>query len=369
MRISLNYNGNLMFEELMIKQNMSILDTLKEMDKRRKKLLIVSDDLNRYVGLVSIGDIQRAIINNINLDTGVKKIIKSDPLVSFTDEGDDLIKQRMRDIRAEFMPVLDRQTFLLERVLFWTDLFEDAKKNHVLRNIPVVIMAGGKGTRLKPISNIIPKPLLPIGERTMIEEIIQRFRNDGVNKFYVSVNYKKEMIQYYLDSLDDYKDLEYVVENRPLGTAGSLSLLKGKIDGTFFVSNCDILVDQSYDEVYEYHKNNKNELTLVAALKHLAVPYGVLDSEDKGLLTKIKEKPELTFKINTGVYLIEPHLLAEIPDDTFFHITDLIDQIQNRNGRVGVFPISEKSWVDVGEWPGYIKTVRELSPEKNFIGL
>jgi len=148
-----------------------------------------------------------------------------------------------------------------------------------------------------------------------------------------------------------------------------LSLLKGKIKTTFFVTNCDILIEQDLTELYDYHVQNQNEITMVAALKHIPISYGTLITKQDGLLDSMQEKPELTFKINAGVYILEPHLLDKIPDNTFFHITELIENVRVDGGRIGVFPISEKSWMDIGEWPEYIKTVRTLSPTSNFKGL
>jgi NDP-sugar pyrophosphorylase family protein len=142
-----------------------------------------------------------------------------------------------------------------------------------------------------------------------------------------------------------------------MGTAGSLSLLKDRIHETFFVSNCDILIEQDYSEILRYHKENKNEITLVAALKHYPIPYGTVEAGENGQLIALKEKPELTFKINSGMYILDPHLLNEIPDNQFFHIIQLIEKVKKRKGKVGVFPVSEKSWRDIGEWSEYLKLI------------
>jgi NDP-sugar pyrophosphorylase family protein len=143
----------------------------------------------------------------------------------------------------------------------------------------------------------------------------------------------------------------------PLGTAGSLYLLKDNIRTTFFVTNCDIIVDQNYEDILSYHFDNKNEITIVAALKHYAVPYGTLTSREDGLLHSIQEKPELIFKINAGFYILEPQLLEEIPQRKFYHITNLIEKLLVNNRRVGVFPVSEKSWIDIGTWDEYYSRV------------
>ena len=149
--------------------------------------------------------------------------------------------------------------------------------------------------------------------------------------------------------------LHYLKEDYPLGTAGSLSMLKGEINQPFFVTNCDILIDQDYSEILGYHRDNNNEITIVAALKYFPFPYGVIETGENGQLNELIEKPELTFKINSGMYILEPHLLNEIPEKTFFHITQLIQGVKQRNGAIGVFPVSEKSWKDIGDWHEYIE--------------
>ena len=145
-----------------------------------------------------------------------------------------------------------------------------------------------------------------------------------------------------------------------MGTAGRLSLLRRKINKTFFVSNCDILIEQDYSEILDFHRDCKNEITIVAALKHLKLPYGIIESGDMGQLKDLMEKPEFTYKINSGMYILEPHLLDEIPENQFYHITNLIEQIKNKNRRVGIFPVSENSWKDIGDWNEYLKNIQVL---------
>jgi NDP-sugar pyrophosphorylase family protein len=199
---------------------------------------------------------------------------------------------------------LDKNGELL-KVYFWDDVFStDQKINNKLLDLPVIIMAGGKGERLKPLTNIIPKPLIPIGEKTIVETIMDKFVKAGCNNFYMSVNYKAYFIKQYFDSFDNKYSIQYFEESKPLGTIGSVYLIKNKINKTFFVSNCDIITDQDLRDIYDYHINNKNDLTIVAALKHYKIPYGVIETEDNGIMTKLSEKPELTYMINTGVYLL-----------------------------------------------------------------
>jgi NDP-sugar pyrophosphorylase family protein len=249
----------------------------------------------------------------------------------------------------EFVPVIDN-TNQVKDIYLWEELFLEQKLPPQKRfTLPVVIMAGGLGTRLKPLTNVLPKPLIPLGEKTIIEEIFERFANHGCNEFFVSVNYKAELIKYYLKDQNLPYQLVFFNEGKPLGTAGSLSLLKGQINETFFVSNCDIIIEQDYSEILDYHRVNKNEITIVAALKHYPIAYGTIETGENGRLLKIIEKPELTFKINSGMYILEPHLLNEIPENQIFDITSLIEKILDRNGNAGVFPVSEGSWRDIGD--------------------
>jgi dTDP-glucose pyrophosphorylase len=341
---------------LLISHNEDILTAMKQMDEIRRKLLIVSSD-NKYVGLLSIGDIQRALIKNNSLRDKVSSIMRDDYFVARPNQSIEEVKKLMLSLRAEFMPVVDEQNNLVN-VYYWEDLFGESKKEPLFRfNLPVVIMAGGFGTRLKPLTNVLPKPLIPINDKTFLEEIFERFHNHGCNTFHISVNYKAELIEYYLKQQNLPYTLNFLKEDKPMGTAGSLSLLKGIINETFFVSNCDILIEQDYSEVLNYHRENKNEITVVAALKHFTIAYGIIETGDNGKLLKLIEKPELTFKINSGMYILEPHLLNEISSDHLFHITQLIENVNVRGGKVGVFPVSEKSWKDVGDWNEYLKLI------------
>ena len=308
-----------------------------------------------FIGLLSIGDIQRAIINNIDLNSPIENILRKEIILAKEGDSIDVVRKKMFQIRAEYMPVINDDNEIT-KVFFWEDIFEYEKpqpKN--MFSLPIVIMAGGLGTRLKPLTNVLPKPLIPIDEKTIIEHIFDRFHEHGCNEFYISVNYKAELIEYYLTEQHLPYSLTYFKEEMPMGTAGSLSLLKGKINKTFFVSNCDIIIEQDYSEILDYHKSANNEITIVAALKTYNIPYGTIQSGINGELTELIEKPEITFKINSGMYILEPHLVDEIPENEFFHITYLIEKVKARHGQVGVFPVSEKSWKDIGEWDEYLR--------------
>jgi len=337
----------------------TLLDAMKLMDEIKVKTLFVLNGED-FEGIITLGDIQRAIINNVSLKDDVGSILNKKKIYGYLTEGEDVIKDKMRRMRAEVMPILDEKGELVD-VWFWSDLFEKSDLTEREKiNLPVVIMAGGKGTRLKPITNVIPKPLVPIGDKTILETIMDQFEEIGCTKFYMSVNYKADMMKYYLGQLDHKYDIEFFQEEKPLGTIGSVSLLKDKINTPFFVSNCDSINDQDYRDVYDYHVENHNDLTIVTMVKSFRIPYGVIETGEDGLMVSLSEKPELTYQVNTGVYILNPTCIDEIPENEFFHITHLMEKIKARGGRVGCYPVSEHSWKDMGEWPEYLKMIDVL---------
>ena len=344
-----------------VDSNKTIIQTMKMMDEGRTKLLLVFEN-DTFLGIITNGDLQRAIIANIAFDTPIGKIVSREGKM-FARIGDkkESIKEWMLSKRAELMPILDEADNLVD-VVFWDDLLADTPSDDTRTKIdlPVVIMAGGKGTRLKPITNVLPKPLVPIGDKTILEVILDQFEAIGCHKFFMSVNYKADMIKYYLGQLDKKYDIEFFQEEKPLGTIGSVSLLKGRITTPFFVSNCDSINEQDYRDVYDYHINNHNDMTIVTMVKSFKIPYGVIETGEDGLMTVLKEKPEQTYQVNTGVYILNPECIDEIPEGEFFHITHLMEKIKARVGRVGCFPVSENSWKDMGEWPEYLKMINVL---------
>lgn len=352
-------------DSISINSSQSIKEALSQMDTADKKLLLVFKQ-GKFKSILSIGDIQRAILKEKPLSEKIESILRKNIKLASSSDSFSVIKKTMIAEKIECMPVVNEKKELVN-IHFWEDIFEDSQKiEKPTLNVPVVIMAGGKGTRLKPITNIIPKPLIPIGSKTIVEHIIDRFIVYGIEKFYLSVNYKSEMIKGHFKQINKNYNISYFKEDKPLGTAGSLFLLKDKIKSSFFISNCDILIEQDYAEVYNYHRKNKNELTIIGALKNYTIPYGTLETSKDGILEKLQEKPAFNFKVNTGMYILEPYLLDEIPENTFFHITDLIEKIMKRKGKIGVFPVSEGAWLDTGNWAEYNETLKKMG-EKPFM--
>ena len=343
------------FNHLIVQESASLVEALKKMDQAACKLLMVYEDED-FFNLLTIGDIQRALISGLELSTAINQIDIGEKLLATTKDDREEVIRSLISIRPEFMPIMNEEGEIVE-LIFWQDVTEESlRQSDELVNLPVVIMAGGLGTRLKPITNIIPKPLIPIGDYPMVHQIVRRFQQFGAQDFHVSVNYKWKMIQQYFDDLDEKININYYKEDQPLGTAGSLGLMKENLTDTFFVSNCDIIVDDDYGAIYDYHRKNNNVITIVACVKSQNIPYGVIHTDENGLYKGMSEKPTINHLLNTGMYVLEPEVLELVDTTRLFHITELIEKAREANLTIGVFPVTEKSWMDIGEWKGYLDT-------------
>ncbi|OON94514.1 MAG: nucleotidyltransferase [Candidatus Epulonipiscioides saccharophilum] len=332
--------------DLIINKDYTIKEAIKRLDDTAKKILFVATN-RKAEGSITDGDIRRWILKNGSLDASVVNIMNVDFQYAF--QGDtEKIQELFRSGTIFAVPILNNDHEIVD-ITFIERVFNNIRKDRPQLNTKVVIMAGGKGTRLYPFTQILPKPLIPIGDKSILEHILKRFNNYGCTDFILTLNYKKGMIKSYLEELNHHYNLSYVEEEDFYGTAGSLSLLKGQLTDTFFVTNCDILIDARYDEIIQQHKLNNNKITLVTSLTTYTIPYGVVVTKDEGIVETLQEKPEYNFQINTGVYVLEPEVLQDIPVNTFFHITDLIELYLAKGKKVGVYPIRAGQWLDMGE--------------------
>lgn len=326
---------------------LTIKQALRKMDEGGKRILLVVND-GILEGVITDGDIRRWILANGDLSAEVDKIVNRSPITIQEDSFSiDEAKRIMTERGIECVPIVDKNRHL-SSIVFWIDVFENRTPAFGHVEIPVVIMAGGQGTRLHPYTKILPKPLIPVGEKPIVEHIIDRFFSYGCKEFLLSVNFKAAMIRAYFAENDGAYKIDYVEEKTPLGTAGSLALLPPMAAERFFVTNCDILVTADYSDIHEFHVREKNLITVVASLKHFKVPYGVMEIDGKEL-RGMKEKPEFDFFINTGMYLMERSVLQRICRDEFCDMTTLIARCLEDKQRVGVYPVSEKSWLDMGQ--------------------
>jgi dTDP-glucose pyrophosphorylase len=349
------------FESIIIIEKASLKDAMKKIDKNDDKIVFVVDSQNMLKGSLSDGDIRRWILSGGNLTSPVSEAsFKNTYFVKENYNSENVKKEFLKRIITT-VPVVDNENRITQ-FLTWDQLHKSKFVKVVKEklNTSVVIMAGGKGTRLDPFTRILPKPLIPIGDKTILEIIIEKFTSFKIDQFYISVNHKARIIKSYFEELQpDYK-LKYLEEDKPLGTVGALSKLYKVEEGNILLTNCDIIIDTDYNDLLNHHIKEKNDITLVASMKQYSVPYGICKIKNGGELIEIKEKPELDFLINTGMYILKSEVLKHIPKNEFYHITHLIDKIKSLGCKVGIYPVSEDSWFDTGEWAEYKKTVNKI---------
>jgi len=332
---------------LTINRYCTVRDALKKIDEEAKNIVLVIDEDNKFLGTITDGDVRRWILKNGSMDSLVTEVMNSNATYIYEDEKE-MAMEIMVSKSITAVPILNDSKHIID-VLFLYNFQDNDKVNEELKNVPVVIMAGGLGTRLYPYTKILPKPLIPIGDTPILERIMDNFKKYSVNDFYLTVNYKKNMIKSYFNDLEKEYRIHYIDEDKPLGTGGSLSLLKGVIKETFFVSNCDILIDAEYDDILKHHKESGNKVTVVTSVKNFTIPYGVFKLNENGEINEIQEKPEYSYLINTGMYVLEPEVLNDIPDDEFYNLPDIVEKYMKDKIKVGIYPISEQSWMDMGQ--------------------
>lgn len=323
---------------------------LQQLDLNAKGILFCVDERNHLLGTVTDGDIRRWLIKTGKLEGKLKEIMNLNPKVIYR-KNLSSAQEEMKRFSITALPVVDAKNHIVD-IIFCTGGEQKKEENsgQSLAGVTVVIMAGGKGTRLYPYTKVLPKPLIPIGDVPIMERIVERFCDFGVKNFYVTLNYRKNMIKSYFSEVSRGYEMNYVEEDKPLGTAGSLHLIQERFDKPIIVTNCDILIHADYKDIYEYHQKSGNELTIVTALKNIIVPYGVINSKENGVIISMDEKPKLSYFVNTGMYVLNPELLGEIPEDSFYHMTDLANQLLEEGRQIGMYPISEDSFLDMGEF-------------------
>ena len=343
-------------KSILIKSSQSIREAIKIIDIAHYGIGVIVDDNNIVKGILTDPDIRRLILRSIDFEESVSSVMNDNPILV---EEVSVSKKEIQNVFIEKgfsqIPIVNENKQLVDLVLK-SDMLDKAENGIRPNKIDasVVIMAGGRGTRMEPFTTILPKPLIPIGNKSMLEVIMEEYARFNVSDFCISVNYKANLIKAYLTDSDLDYNISYIQEDKPLGTAGSLKLLSKEFaNKPFFVSNCDIIIRDDYSKIYDFHIKGNYAITMVASLQHHKIPYGVCEIENEGDLVTIKEKPEYNFLVNTGMYIINPEVLDDIPENEFFHITHLMDKIKKLGKKVGVFPVSEKSWIDVGQWAEY----------------
>ena len=336
-----------------IREAMNLIDTTKE------KCIPVLNKEGYLIGTLAFSDLRKSILSGTAFNSTIEQSFNKNP--TYLVEGE-YTEKYMIELIAEksIVPITKKSGEYLKYVSWFDKFSSNRKKNQKKLQVPVIIMAGGKGTRLEPFTKVLPKPLIPIQEKTVIEHIIERFTNFGVNQFKITLNYKSRILKAFFEDLQPEYSVQFIEEIKPLGTAGGLKSLIGSVNEPFVITNCDIIIDTDFTDFYNFHLYYDFDISLIASLKEYIIPYGTCELNGDGHLNQINEKPEYHFLVNTGMYIINPHVLELIPDDKFYDITDLIKDAKNKDMKVGVYPISESAWIDIGQWEEYKNAIGKL---------
>lgn len=334
-----------MLKNYLVSPEISVKQAIEVLDKNKFKVVFIINEDHFLEGIFTQGDMRSYILQSNDFTQSIKNAMNPAPITFSCLKEITAFKKTKQLI---VYPITDKKGRLIN-AMFEEGVLEQDNISEALKDVPLVIMAGGKGTRLYPYTKVLPKALIPIGDYTITERIIKQFNKFGCKKVYLILNHKANMIQAYFNELEKNYELEYIIEEEFLGTGGGLSLLKGKINSTFILSNCDIFINDDLECIYQTHKKNNNKITFVCATKNITIPYGIINTDENGNVIEMSEKPEFSFLTNTGVYVIEPDVIENLKDNEFIHFPDIAQKNINDGYKVGVFPVSGKAWLDMGQ--------------------
>ena len=340
--------------KFLISKEASILDALKQIDsisEQQTKVLFVIDDNFKIVGTLSDGDCRRALISNFGLSAKIKSVMNK-KFIYFIHNKLDIDKIKIvKKLGLKYIPELNENGTLFKIV--------DFSKGKSYVPVDAVLMAGGKGERLRPLTNDTPKPLLKVNEKPIIDYNVKNLLNCGIKNINVTVNYLKEQIQEHFKNPVDGVFIKCVEEPKFLGTIGSVKFIKEWDNDTVLIMNSDLFTNIDIEAFYFHFLESKADMSVAGVPYDVNIPYGIFELKNTREIVGITEKPSYRYYANAGIYLIKRELFDLIPDDTFFDATDLIAELVKRNKRVIRFPITGY-WVDIGK-PGDYKNVQEFA--------
>ena len=330
-------------KNLIISKEMTIKEAMRQIETGSCKTVFLVEN-NVLIGTVTDGDVRRHLLSGGGINDSVCQIVNYHPKYFTTEEKVDYQDFMIKNI-LQAVPIVNEQMQLIR-----VEKLAGKKKEtrEIPEDIPVIMMAGGLGTRLKPYTEIIPKPLIPIGPKTISEHIFDMFELYGCNTYYMILNYKKGLIEAYFNEANKYTNLHYVEEPFFMGTAGGIQLVKDNCKSDFFLVNCDILVDCDYYALWEKHTKNHNVVTMVLAKKKITIPYGTVSTKHEQVV-ELVEKPDLTYNINTGLYLCNAKIFEYIENKEKVDMPTLITRCIDAGEKIGQVTIEERDWYDMGQ--------------------
>lgn len=324
----------------------SIKFALKKITNCGQRCIAVINKNNILLGTLADSDIRKALLLGNNINRNIKKIYNKKPFFVYKNNFlyNDL-RKKILDKRLGIIPIIDKKKNLIE--IFHLDKLKKINKKFFN---PIVIMAGGKGTRLAPFTNILPKMLIPVNEKPVIEHILDNFSSYGFNNFKICINHKSEIVKSYFKETNKHK-ITFSKENKPLGTIGGIKKINFLKNKDIIVTNCDGIFDVNFEALLDHHIKSKAKITLVASRKSIKIPYGVCQiDKTRKFLKNLTEKPSMDFLVNTGLYIIKPEVIKLIPNNKYYDFTDLLNKVEKLKKKIAIYPIDQDKWNDVGQW-------------------
>ncbi len=349
-------------KKVIIYPTASIKEALEKLDKQQVGTLIVESKVGKFLGTLSNGDLRRAILRTKNISQKISSFYNKKATFfiknqfSVTKIEKILVKEKF-----DFIPILSPSMKVI-KLFELKDCNKKSQKKKIsgkINKVKVVIMAGGLGTRLEPFTSILPKPLIPINGKPIIRHIIESLKSGGIKNFWITLNYKSILLKSYFKEIKSKEKINFTEEKKPLGTVGSVKLIEKKLSEDFFLTNCDTIIKTNYLDIYNFHKKNSFDITIVASLRKYVIPYGVCEINKDYSLKDLNEKPFYDLLVNTGLYLIKKEIVKIIPINKKYDMNKFISDLKKNNKKIGIYPIDSESWIDVGQWSEY-KNALEL---------
>ena len=343
---------------LFVRADYSVRQVMECIDRNRLGIALVVDEQTKLLGTITDGDLRRAVLSSVSIEASVVHLLghktssaPRKPVAASCEAPREILIQLMRDEAVRHVPLLND----LQQVVGMVTFDELVPEENVM--MQAVIMAGGFGSRLRPLTEDMPKPMLLLGDKPLLERTIAQLQQAGIRRVSITTHFRPEKItEYFGDGKSFGVELNYVNEQSPLGTAGALGLMKLNGD-PLLVINGDILTDVDFRAMSAYHREHRADMTVAVRAYEVQVPYGVVEC-DGSRVTRLEEKPKLQFFVNAGIYMLEPHVHASIPHEKHFDMTELIQSLIERNGTVVSFPVREY-WLDIGQHSDYKRAIED----------
>jgi dTDP-glucose pyrophosphorylase len=336
-------------QSLILGKSSDFYDVIKKLDENGEGILTIIDSKGCLIGLVTDGDVRRAVLNK---QLNIEHVINKHPYKLTTESTTEQRTALLKKVNRQHLPIVDKDNKLIEVFAL------DDATFRVMPNT-IVIMAGGLGKRLGKLTKETPKPMLKVGEKPLLDVILATFIDHGFHKFYISVNYKKHIIMdYFGDGSKWGVSIKYLIEDKKLGTAGSLSLIREKLKHPLIVTNGDVMTSLDYDAFIMHHVRKKSSATMCIRKHDHVIPYGVIEVEDDRIIS-LSEKPKITFNINTGVYVLDPDIIKKIPSNTFYDMTELFEKISKDGQKTFTYTLKDY-WIDIGHTDMFYQANKDI---------